>query len=135
MHSELSRPPTLSTIAGYELQAAGHVWDAICSSRRLGLQALSLMRDDCGAVIEDPRKSVLYWFVPRGTAPEWEDLPGTTALGMGQHLVVPPPQRCQGPGPHWHLAPSERHFLTPPLRLRSSLQAARRRDLSPLEAS
>lgn len=85
------------------------------------MRALSFMRGDCGAVIDDPRSSVLYWFVPRGTAPGW-DLPGTAALGMGQHLVVPPPRRMHGPGPHWHIAASETHFLTAPLLLRSSLR-------------
>jgi hypothetical protein len=136
MHTELSRsrPPTLSTIAGYELQAAGHVWDAICTSRRLGMRALTFMRDECGVVIDDPRKSVLFWFVPCGTAQEWT-LPGTTALGMGQHVVMPPLQRSHGPGRHWHIAPSETHYLTSPLLLRSSLQAARGRNCRSLEAS
>lgn len=134
MHPQLSRPPTLSTIAGYELQAAGYVWDAICAERRLGMRALSFMREDCGVVIDDPRKSVLYWFVPCGTAPEW-NFPGTTALGMGQHLVVPPQQRQQGPAPHWHIAPGDSRFLAPARLLRSSLQAAGARNCRPLEAS
>lgn len=116
-----ARPPTLPTIAGYQLQAAGHTWDAIRVPHLPAQHVLARLGEDTGAVIDDPYQAVLYWFLSAGAARDWT-VPGTVPLALGQHLVVPPADRLRGPGPHWRVSPTGGRFLTSAHRLRACLR-------------
>lgn len=105
MTLESQRAPTLQSVEGYQLQAAGYEWDAVCVPVDIGMWALAVLGERTGAVIVDPHGSVLYWFVARGVASNW-DVPKTRALSLNQHLVVPQRGRVRGPGPHWRRRPS-----------------------------
>ncbi|WP_405804516.1 hypothetical protein OG729_04840 [Streptomyces sp. NBC_00210] len=123
MPHEIPRPPTMQTAAGYELQAAGYRWDAVRVPRSVGLRALEILGTRSGAVIEDPHEPALYWFVQTGAAAAW-DLPDTRPLGMTQHVVVPPPHRVQGPGPHWRICPVDGQLITDVQALRAAVEDA-----------
>lgn len=114
---------SMDTVGGHRLRAAGVEWDAVRVPRCLGVRVLDLLGSRSGAVAEDPYEPALYWFVPAGTAPVWH-LPGTRALGLTQHLVVPAPHRLSGPGPHWRIAPVGTALLTDTDVLRDSIEAA-----------
>ncbi|MGW0943659.1 hypothetical protein ACWD4O_14085 [Streptomyces sp. NPDC002623] len=75
----------------------------------------------CGAVVESgDSRSVLYFFVPRGTANGWE-LENAKVLSCGSSVAIPPPRRTQGPGPHWRMCPGEGRLLTDAEALRAAL--------------
>lgn len=120
------RGPAVPSIAGYQVQAAGHTWDAVRVDAHLGRAALRTFAGRSGAVIEDPRESALYWFVPQGATVDW-DVPGTRALGLRQHLVVPGRERRQAPGPWWRIPPDAGGLLTDAVVLRGILLTAGRR--------
>jgi hypothetical protein len=120
MSLDPSRANPLKTVEGYQLQAAGHEWDAVRVPTSMGLPALAALGERSGAVIEDPREPVLYWFVHRGTASDW-NVPETRPLGLDQYLVVPEPHRVRGPGPHWRIRPGDRPLCTDAASLRTVL--------------
>lgn len=126
---EKADPPSMDTAGGYKLQAVGVCWDVIRVPRSAGIRVLELLGPRNGAVIEDPHEPALYWFVPTGTAATW-DIPGTRPLGMTQHLVVPPPERVRGPGPHWRICPTGDELFTDADALRAAVQDA----VAPLRA-
>lgn len=111
MSQETPEPPTMRTVGSCEIQGAGFRWDAVRVPRSLGARVLVALGSRSGAVIEDPREPALYWFVRTGTAAVW-DVPDTRPLGLSQHLVVPPPHRMRGPGPHWRICPENGQMLT-----------------------
>ncbi|MEX2974782.1 hypothetical protein [Streptomyces sp. C184] len=123
MHTRTYRPAALPTIGGCELQAAGVDWDAVRVPRSVGLRALAILGNRSGAVIEDPREPAVYWFVRVGSTAGW-DVPDTRPLGVTQHLVVPPPPRVEGPGPHWRICPTDGWLLTDVRVLRAAIEAA-----------
>lgn len=123
MHIERSRPTALPTIGGCQLQPAGLEWDAVRVPRTIGVHALAILGNRSGAVIEDPREPAVYWFVRRGSATGW-DLSETRPLGMNQHLVVPPRDRVEGPGPHWRIRPVDGGLITDVRALRAAVEAA-----------
>ncbi len=113
-----------------DLCAAGTSWDAIRAVEATGLRAMEILTeagDLIGPVIleaggPEPR---LYILVPKGTAPDWEE-PGTVALGLKCHIIVPPVGKTEPPGLHWHRLPSSPRALTQPGALRRALSRARR---------
>ena len=123
MSVDVLRGPAAPSIAGYQVRAAGHEWDAVRAPVAVGRIALALLGEHNGAVIEDPREPALYWFVWQGTTTRW-DVPGTRPLGMDQHLVVPGRCRTRGPGPWWRIRPDDRWFFTDPIALRGALLTA-----------
>ncbi|MFI2184247.1 hypothetical protein [Streptomyces sioyaensis] len=123
MHTETYRPSALPTIGGCELQAAGVDWDAVRAPRSIGTRALAILGNRSGAVIEDPCEPAVYWFVREGSTTGW-DVPETRPLGVTQHLVVPPPHRVEGPGPHWRIVPTDGRLITDVRALRTAIEAA-----------
>ena len=123
MPFETSRPFALPTIADCRLQAAGFDWDAVRVPRGIGIRALEILGSRSGAVIEDPGEPALYWFVRTGSAATW-DVPETRSLGLTQHLVVPPPHRVRGPGPHWWICPADSRLITDVQALRAAIADA-----------
>ncbi|MDX5566899.1 hypothetical protein PYK79_31705 [Streptomyces sp. ID05-04B] len=100
----------LPSAAGCILQDAGQEWDAIRVPRQAGLAAMAILGPRCGAVVEDGG-TVLYFFVPRGTASRWA-LENTKALGTGSSVTIPPARRTEGPGPHWRMCPGDDRLIT-----------------------
>lgn len=114
-----------NTIGGHTIQGAGVTWDAVRVPSGAGPHVLTQLGSSSGAVIQD--EPALYWFVQTGSAATW-DVPGTRSLGPTQYLVVPPPHRVQGPGPHWRILPSDSELLTDVDALHAAVQHA----MSPL---
>ncbi|MFC8521166.1 hypothetical protein [Streptomyces sp. NPDC057257] len=111
----------LPTAAGCRLHAVGQDWDAIRIPRALGLAAMTILGPRCGAVLEHPHKSAVYYFVPVGTAAEWE-VDGTTAIGEGGTLAIPPTRHTEAVGPHWLVCPGDSDWLTDALALQAALE-------------
>lgn len=111
----------LPSAADCTLHEAGRDWDVIRVPRSLGLAAMSILGSRCGAVVED--RTVLYYFVPVGTAAEWR-MVATRALGAGTSLTIPPARRTQGPGPHWRITPGDGRWVTNPEALAAALEDA-----------
>ncbi|MEU3507711.1 hypothetical protein ABZ733_07245 [Streptomyces longwoodensis] len=112
----------LPSAAGCTLHEAGRDWDAIRVPLNLGQAAMGILGSRCGAVVED--RTVLYYFVPVGTAAEWR-MVATRALGAGTSLTIPPARRTQGPGPHWRITPGDGRWVTNPEALAAALDDAR----------
>ncbi len=111
----------LPTSAGCSLIGAGQDWDAIRVPVSLGLAAMSILGARCGAVLEDPISSAVYYFVPRGTAKQWS-VPGTEPLGSGSNVAVPPLRRATGPGPYWRVCPGDDGWVTDAAALQAALE-------------
>lgn len=111
----------LPTTAGCDLRDAGEDWDAIRMPVRLGVAAMAILGVRCGAVLEDPLSRTLYYFVPRGTAQQW-NVQGTRAIGAGTSITVPPPRRITGPGPHWRVCPGDGSWVTDAPALQAALE-------------
>ncbi|MDH6624378.1 hypothetical protein M2271_002180 [Streptomyces sp. LBL] len=113
-----------------ELCAAGQWWDAIRAVEAIGLRAMDILTDvgePMGPVILAPEgpEPRLYFLVPAGAAADWEE-PGTVALGLKCHVIVPPAGKTEPPGLYWHRLPSSPRALTQPAALRRALSKARR---------
>lgn len=108
------------TISSCHIEEAGRAWDAVRAPRSIGLDALSILGGRSGAVLEDPSAAALYWFVPQGSSAGW-DVPNTRILERDAHLVVPPPRRTRGPGPHWRICPGDGAWVTDAAALRAAL--------------
>jgi hypothetical protein len=87
-----------------------------------GASALAVLGSASGAVIEDPRETVLYWLVPAGATMGW-NMRGTRPLSRTHHLVVPDRNRVRGPGPRWRVRPGNGRLLTDVAELRRALEA------------
>ncbi|MGW2692302.1 hypothetical protein ACWC3Y_10625 [Streptomyces sp. NPDC001296] len=99
----------LPTAQGCTLRDAGEHWDAVRVPRQRGAAAMEILGARCGAVLDYPQ--ALFFFVARGTAADW-DVPGTTAVGAGTTLTIPPARYTHGPGPHWRVCPGDSDWLT-----------------------
>ncbi|MEU4171039.1 hypothetical protein AB0F46_29685 [Streptomyces sp. NPDC026665] len=110
----------LRTTAGCTLRDAGKDWDAIRVTRSTGLSVIEILGTRCGAVVEDPLTTSLYFFVAPGVAAAW-DVDTTRPLGSGSSVTIPPDRRTQGPGPHWRMCPGEDRWLTDADALRAAL--------------
>ncbi|MFF3844654.1 hypothetical protein [Streptomyces sp. NPDC002328] len=125
----------LPSAAGCTLHDAGQEWDAIRVPRSVGLAALGILGRRCGAVVEDPISSAVYFFTEVGTAAEW-DAVNTRALGEGSTLTIPPTRRMEGPGVHWRISPSHDRWLTDAEALRAAIaDAFGTRVVEPVEAT
>ncbi|MFC8859345.1 hypothetical protein [[Kitasatospora] papulosa] len=114
---------SVRTIRNCRVEAAGGAWDAVRVPRSAGLDALAILGHRSGAVLEDPLSAALYFFIPQGTAADW-DVDGTRILGEDDHVVVPPDRRTQGPGPHWRVCPSTDAWTTDAAALQAALEDA-----------
>lgn len=110
----------LPTAAGCTLYPAGEDWDAIRVPRSVGLAAMAILGTRCGAVVEDPLSTAVYFFTPVGTASEWE-VENTRALGDDSTVTIPPARRVEGPGVYWRMCPGEDGWLTDPQALEAAL--------------
>ncbi|WP_369354690.1 hypothetical protein [Streptomyces sp. cg2] len=113
-----------------ELCPAGTWWDAIRAPELVGRRAFAVVEEQglpVGPVILDAggREPRMYFLTPVGTAAQWEE-PGTVALGVSCHVVVPPADCNVGPGLHWFWLPARPHVLTLPDGLHRALIKARR---------
>ena len=111
----------LPTAAGCVLHDAGQDWDAIRVPSQIGLAAMTILGARCGAVAVNPYSRVVYYFVPRGTAAEW-DVERTRAIGQGGTVTIPPARWTHGPGPHWRICPGDGGWLTDARALRAALE-------------
>jgi hypothetical protein len=109
-----------------ERHRAGVDWDAVRVPHVLALDTLDILGPRSGAVIDDGH--VLYWFLPRGAANDWQ-VDGTHPLVRGGSLTVPPARRTQGPGPYWRICPGDSDWLTDPAALRAAIEDALARHL------
>jgi hypothetical protein len=113
----------LSTALGRGIRPAGHDWDAIQVPRSVGLTALDILGARSGAVLDEPRDTVLLWFIAPGASAAW-DVPNTRAISEGGDVVIPPHRRTQGPGPHWKICPGDDAWLTDVDALRAAIEDA-----------
>lgn len=111
----------LPTHMGCTLQDAGQAWDVIRVPHQLGVAAMAILGRRCGAVLAYPPKDVLYYFVARGTAAEWE-VDGTQAIGKGGTLTIPPSRCTAGGGPHWRVCPGDGDWITDAHALQAALE-------------
>lgn len=111
----------LPSAAGCSLHDAGQDWDAIRVPRSVGLAAMAILGTRCGAVVEDPLSTAVYFFTPVGTQSAWE-VENTRALGSGSVVTIPPARRTQGPGPHWRMCPGDGSWITDPDALRAAIE-------------
>ena len=114
-------PTRLPTTAGCSLMSAGQDWDAVRVPVPLGLSAMAILGARCGAVLEDPLTSAIYFFVACGTAKQWS-VAGTKGLGAGTDVAVPPMRRTTGPGPHWRVCPGDDGWVTDAKALQAALE-------------
>lgn len=111
----------LPTAAGCTLHDTGQDWDAIRVPRQLGIAAAAILGSRCGAVLENPFKDAVYYFVPRGTAIHW-DVAGTRAIGEGGTVTIPPARCTAAPGPHWRVCPGDSDWLSDPAALQAAIE-------------
>ncbi|PZT70213.1 hypothetical protein DN402_31865 [Streptomyces sp. SW4] len=102
---------------------AGHEWDVIRAPRQLGLAAMSILGTRAGAVVEDPQRASVFFFVPAGAAASWR-VQNTEPLPEGRTVPLPPRRRTEGPGPHWRICPGDGSWLTDPAALAAALSDA-----------
>ncbi|MDW6062029.1 hypothetical protein SAZ11_33400 [Streptomyces sp. FXJ1.4098] len=83
-----------------QLQAAGQWWDVVRVPRFIGEQALELLGDDVGAVIENPFDGVLCWLIAPRAAAAWDmsALPSIQVWGATAYIEVPAIGSRRGPG-------------------------------------
>ncbi|MET7486735.1 DUF6415 family natural product biosynthesis protein [Streptomyces sp. NPDC005538] len=105
---------------GMRLAAAGVVWDVVKVRQYLAVRTIERIAEP-GAVAVDPTPTepALYFFVPAGSAADWE-VPQTTALGLDSHVVLPPDHKGAPPGPYWLI--SRQRGLTSAAILRQALE-------------
>ncbi|MGW2479664.1 hypothetical protein ACWCWQ_07565 [Streptomyces sp. NPDC001571] len=129
-------PRWMPTGSEPELCPAGTWWDAIRAPEQVGRRAVALVEEQglpTGPVILDDggREPRMYFLAPVGTAARWEE-PGTVALGLTCHVVVPQADRTTAPGLHWYRLPSRPRVLIVPDGLHHALIKARREREGPL---
>ncbi|WP_242483115.1 hypothetical protein [Streptomyces sp. HSG2] len=113
-----------------ELCPAGTWWDAIRAPEHVGRRAVELIEEQglpVGSAILDEggREPRMYFLTPVGTAARWGE-PGTVALGLSCHVLVPPAKHTSGPGLYWHRLPTSPRALAAPDLLHRVLIKARR---------
>ncbi|MGW3099514.1 hypothetical protein ACWDCC_39370 [Streptomyces sp. NPDC001102] len=82
---------------------------------------MSILGACCGAVLEDPISSAVYYFVHLGTAKQWR-VPGTKPLGAGSNVAVLPLRRVASPGPYWRVCPGDDDWVTDAATLQAALE-------------
>ncbi|MFE6634639.1 hypothetical protein ACFVFT_15120 [Streptomyces tendae] len=102
------------------LPAIPDEWDVIRVPRQLGLATMSILGSRAGAVVEDPMAGALFFFVPVGTAADW-DAENTSAIAGGDRVPIPPVRRTSGPGPHWRMCPGDSRWHTDPAALLAAI--------------
>lgn len=98
-------------------------WDVVRVPRQLGLAAVTILGTRAGAVVEDPARTAVYFFLPLGAAATW-DVENTCPLSGGETVPLPPDRRTDGPGPHWRICPGDDGWLTNPAALAAALADA-----------
>lgn len=84
--------------------------DVVRVPHTVGLPTLDILGVRSGAVID--HDGFLHWFIPTGTASEW-DVPGTRALaGREFRGPVPASGVTRGPGSHWRICPGQGRWTT-----------------------
>ena len=118
-----------------QLQAAGQWWDVVRVPRFIGEQALELLGDDVGAVIENPYDGVLCWLIAPGSAAGWDmsALPSIQVWGATAYIEVPAVDSRRGPGVRWRVPPRDDRHLTDPTALLAALKIATSAALGPRE--
>lgn len=118
--------PSTTTVGNCRLEAAGESWDAVRVPRSVGCDAVAILGSRAGAALQDPYEGGMYFFIAPGSADAWESsaVPGARILGLGAHVVLPPPRRISGPGPHWRVCPVDGRLLTETAALRAALEDA-----------
>lgn len=110
----------MMSACGMRLAAAGVVWDVIKVPRYLAVRAIErIVEPGAVAVDPSPAEPALYFFVPAGSAADW-DVRQTIALGLDSHVVLPPDHKEVPPGPYWLISPER--GLTPTSALRLALE-------------
>jgi hypothetical protein len=100
----------------------GEHWDVVRAPRNIGLAAIELLGEDCGAVICDPWSRVLFFLAEAGCSTGWR-LPPTFAGGAATYLPVPPID-AEESRLHWHRPPTPEHVITQTRQLRDALERA-----------
>jgi hypothetical protein len=100
----------------------GEHWDAVRTPRNIGLAAMALLGDDCGAVICDPWSRILFFLAEPGSTTGWR-LPPTFAGGSATYLPVPALDAGE-PRLHWHRPPDPERTLTRTNQLQDALERA-----------
>ncbi|MHA4813881.1 hypothetical protein ACXZ65_05940 [Streptomyces aculeolatus] len=104
---------------------AGTHWDAVRVDRGLGLQALSVLGDSAGPVIQDPWGKILYFLVPAGSTRDW-NVAHTVPCGAGHYVGVPALEAAERTL-HWMIRPTGQKPLGgDPDTLRAALGSAMR---------
>ncbi|MEU0807358.1 hypothetical protein [Streptomyces sp. NPDC005970] len=126
-------PWTPPTGRSPQLQPAGKAWDAVRVPRFIGKQALGLLGEPTGAVIENPFDGVLYWLIAPGAAADWDMslLPSIQVWGATAYIEVPPVGFETGPGVRWRVPLRYDRYLTDPAALLAALRTATREALGP----
>ncbi|MCX5048460.1 MULTISPECIES: hypothetical protein [unclassified Streptomyces] len=101
---------------------AGTHFDAVRVGRPLGVAALALLGDVCGAVICDPWSRIQYFLVAPSSTRGW-NVRETTACGASTYVVVPPLNAGEM-DLHWVVRPSPDRPFTPTEQLGKALNAA-----------
>ncbi|WP_405776845.1 hypothetical protein [Streptomyces sp. NBC_00859] len=91
--------------------------------RGVGLGAMAILGDRCGAVLEDGEGLRLYWFVAKDTAEDW-NVGSTRCVRSADLPPVPPPNLTAGPGPRWRMCPGDNRWLTNTAALKAALADA-----------
>lgn len=112
MSVDVLRGPAVPSVAGCQVRATGHGWEAVRAPVVAGQTALALLGEHNGTVIEDPREPALCWFVRQCATARW-DVHGPRPLGLHQNLVVPSRCHTRGPGPLWTIQPKPRVLHRP----------------------
>ncbi|MDW6061189.1 hypothetical protein SAZ11_28145 [Streptomyces sp. FXJ1.4098] len=120
-----------------QLQPAGESWDVVRVPRFIGEQALELLGDDVGAVIENPFDGVLCWLIAPGAAAAWDmsQLPSIQVWGATAYIEVPSVDCRKGPGVRWCVPPRHARHLTDPTALLAALKIATSAALGPREGA
>ncbi|MFE9373134.1 hypothetical protein ACFYM2_25675 [Streptomyces sp. NPDC006711] len=109
--------------------AGGEHWDVVRAPLSLGLVALELLGDDCGAVICDPWARTLYFLVEPSSTADWQ-VPRTTAGSTATYLTVPPLDG-RDPQLHWKRSPTQDRVITNTELLRTALAGVVAHQLGP----
>lgn len=111
------------------MQPAGIAWDAVRAPAHLARPALEILGRESGAVMRDPYRGDLYWFIPAGAAASWQRLPDVESYSTTCYVEVAPAGRTGGPGPYWIRLPEQAGRLhTDPERLHAALCAVIREE-------
>ncbi|MFC8124453.1 hypothetical protein [Streptomyces sp. NPDC057302] len=108
-----------------DLVRAGVWFDVIRVPQETGVQALHLLAERghrSSPAFLDPRgpEPRMYVLIPVTGSHGW-NMPGTTALGEGSHVVIPPLEATEGVNHHWYRPPKAARLFIDPTQLRDAL--------------